>query len=172
MSNASRILLGGVRHYAKKFAGEPGVKYGLITYYPRTPDHVDPPIEPTKLLMIRRVKPFKGNPWWHKDILTHLGLEDKINDVAIVKNTPEMCARLWRIKHLIEIMPIQCPDGLPKDGDLNGTYLHENGTFSVNHKVKIDQKRIDAIDEYLNDWKKLDRETVRKELRLKWLNPL
>lgn len=37
MSNLTKILLGGIRHYAKsaKFAGEPGVKYGMITYYPK-----------------------------------------------------------------------------------------------------------------------------------------
>ncbi|XP_012266544.1 39S ribosomal protein L30, mitochondrial [Athalia rosae] len=172
MSNVTRMLLGGVRHFTKRYKGEGGVKYGLITYYPRTPDHVDPPIEPTKLLMIQRVKPFKGNPYWQKNVLTLLNLHERSSAIAIVKNTPEMNSMLWEVKHLIKVTPIKCPNGLPKDGDLNGTYLHENGTFMVTHKVAIDPSRIEATEKFTNDWRRLDKETVQRQLRLKWLNPL
>lgn len=41
---------------------------------------MDPPIVPTKVLMVHRVKPFKGNPWWEKDILENLGFEKGVRD--------------------------------------------------------------------------------------------
>ncbi|XP_046416487.1 39S ribosomal protein L30, mitochondrial [Neodiprion virginianus] len=176
MSTVTNLLLGGVRHYARRYApkykDDSGVRYGLITYFPKTPNHVDPPIEPTKLFMVQRIKKLSGTPWWEKEVMSQLHLDGKKSEVAIVKNTPETNVLLWQVKHLIKVTPIKCPDGIPKTASLNGSYLHENGTFMVNRKVTIDQKRIDAIDEYKKDWKKLDSETLRKDLRLKWVNPL
>ncbi|XP_046738409.1 39S ribosomal protein L30, mitochondrial [Diprion similis] len=176
MSTMTKLLLGGIRHYARrydpKYKDDPGVKYGLITYFPKSPNHVDPPIVPTKLFMVKRIKPLRGTPWWEKEIMYQLNLLEKKSDVTIVKNTPEMNAFLWQVKHLIKVTPIKCPDGIPKTASLKGSYLHENGTFMVNPKVEIEQKRIDAIDEYRKDWKKLEGEAIRKEMRLRWLNPL
>lgn len=79
---------------------------------------------------------------------------------------------LWTIKHLVKITPIKCPDGLPEKVDLGKTYLHENGTFMTNPKTNVDTKRIKAVDEFVNDWKKMDKDTLRRQLRLKWDNPL
>jgi large subunit ribosomal protein L30 len=45
----------------------------------RFPDEKDPPYEPTKLLMVQRVKPVKGNPYWDKKMLRHLGLDGKVS---------------------------------------------------------------------------------------------
>lgn len=45
-------------------------------FYSSHPDHVDPPVTPSKVLMILRTSAFKGNPWWEKDILTKLNLEE------------------------------------------------------------------------------------------------
>jgi len=154
----------------KDAQGNPeGVKYGNITYFPRRPDHVDPSFKPSKLLLVTRVKPFAGNPWWEKKVLETLGFENKkhVNDPMIVKNTPEICAMLWKVKHLVKVTPIKLPDKLPTVDDLNGTYLHENGTFFV--IPKVDPAREEAIEKLVNDPKKLNRDLIEEKLRLKWL---
>lgn len=45
----------------------------------RHPNHVDPPIKPTKLLLIERVKPVWGNPHWEKKILKKYKLNNSVN---------------------------------------------------------------------------------------------
>lgn len=86
---------------------------------------------------------------------------------VIVKNTPQMCAMLWRVKHLVKIVPIKLPDKLPTADDLNGTYLHENGTFYV--VPKVDPIREEAVEQFMNSVKKLNRDIIQEKLRLKWL---
>lgn len=79
-----------------------------------------------------------------------------------------MCALLWTVKHLVKIVPIKLPDKLPTADDLNGTYLHENGTFSV--IPKIDPARYEATDKFVNNSKKLNRNIISEKLRLQWLS--
>ncbi|XP_034949084.1 39S ribosomal protein L30, mitochondrial [Chelonus insularis] len=143
-----------------------GIKYGKITYYPRNADHKDPPFEPTKLLMVQRVKPYKGNPYWEKYILDALKLNEIASDIAIVKNIPEVCAQLWKIKHLVKITPIYLPEKLPEDSDSVQTWLLDNGKFLL--APKVDSAREKATVEFMNDPKRLDRETLRTELRKRW----
>lgn len=85
----------------------------------------------------------------------------------ILKNTPEICALLWKVKHLVKILPIKLPDELPTADDLNGTYLHENGTFNI--VPKVDPAREEATIKFVNDPKKLNRDIIQEKLRLKWL---
>lgn len=169
MTARSTIFLNFVRHYAApKHWKRDGVKYGCVTYYPKNKDHVDPQFVPTKLLVVQRVKPFMGNPYWEKDILRkHLGFDRKQGDVAIVKNTPEMCALLWKVKHLVKISPLKLPDKLPTEDDLNGTYLHENGTLYV--IPKVNPVRCEATEQFVNNPKRLNRDVIKEKLRLQWL---
>lgn len=85
----------------------------------------------------------------------------------IVKNIPNICAMLWTVKHLVKITPIKLPQELPTKNDLGGTYLHENGTFSV--IPKVDSARLEATKKFMNDEKKLDRNRIKEKLRLEWL---
>jgi len=94
-------------------------------------------------------------------------LQKHVNDPVIVKNIPEMCAMLWKVKHLVKIVPIKLPDKLPTT-DLNGTYLHENGTFYV--VPKVDSAREEAVEKFVNNPKKLNRNLIQDKLRLKWLH--
>ncbi|XP_063709659.1 large ribosomal subunit protein uL30m [Culicoides brevitarsis] len=153
----------------KKYIYKDGVKYNNIYYYPRTPDHVDPPIEPAKLFRVERIKPLKGNPHWEKRILRDLGLFEG-GAIAIVKNIPENNARLWKVKHLIHITPITFPHGEPTAEDINYTFLKENGECIVAKKLEVPAERIEAAEKFENDPKRLDKETVQRDLRLKWLS--
>jgi len=88
-----------------------------------------------------------------------------------VKNTPEMNARLWKVKHLVKITPIQTPDGLPEKGDYWGTHLDVNGVFSVSKRLQPDPKRLEATEDFEKLAKRVDSNTVEKSCRDKWLNP-
>ncbi|XP_063240756.1 large ribosomal subunit protein uL30m [Bacillus rossius redtenbacheri] len=148
-----------------------GIKYLGFSYYPRFPDRPDPPYRAEKLLMVERIRPVKGNPYWDKDLLKKLKLDGKGKAVTILKNIPESNARLWKIKHLVRITPITCPHGLPEEGDYSGTYLKEDGQFVVSRRLKVDPARVEATDKFLSDGNKMDGATLKKQLRLKWLNP-
>ncbi|KAI4459454.1 mitochondrial ribosomal protein l30 [Holotrichia oblita] len=145
-----------------------GIQYPGFKYYPRNKDFKDPPYTPTKLFRVQRIKPVKGTPWWERNILKELKLDGKTNDVVIIKNIPENNSRLWRIKHLIKIVPITFPNGFPQD--VTGTFLKENGELTVMKSVVpvevelIEQEKID------NNVMKMDGNTLRKALRKKWLN--
>lgn len=86
----------------------------------------------------------------------------------IVKNTPSLCQTLWKVKHLLKIVPIKLPEKMPSEDDLNSTYLHENGTFTV--IPKINPARIEATEKFIKNPKKLEREYIKETLRKKWLD--
>ncbi|GLG97082.1 Putative mitochondrial ribosomal protein l30 [Gryllus bimaculatus] len=157
------------RHYssAKKAVKCPG-----FTYFRRFPEEEDPPLEKSKLFMVQRVKRYRGTPYWEKDVLLQLGLMDKASDIAIVKNTPQNNALLWKIKHLIKITPITYPYGEPTEKDIGATYLKENGELLRSKLVEIDNTLLEASETFANDVSRMDTKTLRKQLRYQWLNPL
>lgn len=152
----------------KRWTG--GIKYPGFKYFPRELNiHKDPPIQPTKLLMVQRVKPFKGNAYWLKKILCDFKLDEKGEGLAIVKNIPEINARLYKIKHLVKITPIRTPDGIPDDPSMG--YLHEDGVFVVSKKLEPNSLRLKLTEDFQTDPARLDAETLKKQSRDKWLNP-
>lgn len=90
--------------------------------------------------------------------------------MCIVKNIPENNARLWKIKHLIHITPITFPFGEPKAEDVNYTILKENGQCLVTKEIKVDEKRIDAAVAFKKNPNWLDGDTIKRDLRMKWLS--
>lgn len=82
-----------------------------------------------------------------------------------------MNARLWKVKHLIKITPIQTPDGLPEKGDYLGTYLNTDGVFRVSKTFLPDMKRLEATQDFEKLTKRVDKDTVERQCRNKWLNP-
>lgn len=95
------------------------------------------------------------------------------NDVAIVKNTPQNNVLLWKIKHLVSVEPITFPYGEPTEEDIKHTNLKECGKCIVHKKIGIDdefilEKRIEATKEFINDPRKLDKDTLQTEALLKW----
>ncbi|KAF5275200.1 hypothetical protein FQR65_LT04232 [Abscondita terminalis] len=148
-----------------KWHGE-GIQYPGFKYYPRDPDFKDPPYEASKLFKVQRIKPFKGAHGWEKHILEEFKLDGKQSDIAIVKNIPENNARLWRIKHLVKIVPITFPNGFP--GDTTGTYLKENGELLVAKSLQVHQDKLLATEKFQTDIKKMDGDTLRRESRKRW----
>ncbi|XP_017886353.1 39S ribosomal protein L30, mitochondrial [Ceratina calcarata] len=169
MASCSNVLLTitrGHKNYTKTWLKD-AVRYEKVKYHPRTPDHVDPPFTPSKVLMIVRVKPFKGNPWWNKIILKKYGLKEEGREPAFVKNTPEACAELWTIKHLIKIVPLKLPEKLPEIDDMTEYYVHEDGSIHVTGK--LDPVRYKATQDYLTSPKRMAMADISEKLRLLWL---
>ena len=170
MTNRANVLstfVRGYRAYAKAWVND-AVVYNNVTFYPRKKEgHVDPPITPSKVFMVHRVKPFKGNPHWEKDILTKLGFNEKENEPVFVKNTPEICSQLWRVKHLVKILPLKVPENLSNIDDSTEVFFHENGTCHITGK--IDPARRQATEAAKESMKRLDRSTISEKLRLQWM---
>lgn len=82
-----------------------------------------------------------------------------------------MNQRLWKVKHLIKITPIQTPDGLPEKDDLWGTHLDHEGVFKVAKSYNPDFKRLEATEEFEKLAKRVDKVSMEKNCRNKWLNP-
>lgn len=91
---------------------------------------------------------------------------------AIVKNIPEVNKYLWKIKHLVSIVPIQCPQGMPQDDKLGGSYLHDNGLFQVCPELKVDETRLTLLQKYENNPKRLKTDVLKRYLRYRWDNPI
>lgn len=112
----------------------------------------------------------KGIPYWEKDILQRMGLagERCKSDVVILKNIPEVCKHLWRVKHLVEIQPVTFPNGFPKDN--RGTYLKENGELLVKKELAVCESSLAKTDNFMKDPKRLDGATLKRNSELKWLS--
>ncbi|CAG9110173.1 hypothetical protein JYU34_010897 [Plutella xylostella] len=149
-----------------------GVRYpGGIKYYPRDENYVEPDITPSKLFRVERIKPVKNNSWRLKTILKELKIDEE-ERVTIVKNIPEVNARLWKIKHLIKVTPITFPYGEPSKDDIKHTLLKENGECIVIKQLEPNPKAIEALDKFDSNPKKMDSTTIKLDSRLKWVNPL
>nr|CAG4649735.1 EOG090X0EYV [Scapholeberis mucronata]SVE93921.1 EOG090X0EYV [Scapholeberis mucronata] len=146
-----------------------------FTYHPRYPGQQDPPYNPSKVLMVQRIRCLKKKPYWDKDTMKAFGFDTKRSHIAIIPNTPTNCTLLWKVKHLVRVTPITLPEKLPEDGDLSGARLLENGQLTFISKLKSDAKAIEDDSSLTkrpsvgNDI--LDGETLKKYLRLQWIKP-
>lgn len=84
-----------------------------------------------------------------------------------MKNIPENNQRLWKIKHLIKIVPITYPDGFPSPTD--HTFLKENGELKIVKQVEAVDEKLQLAVQFKKDFKLLDGDTLRRESRRKWL---
>lgn len=85
-----------------------------------------------------------------------------------MKNIPESNARLWKIKHLLEIKPITFPYGEPTENDLKHTLLKENGECLVTKELLIPIERLEAHEKFIQNPAKMTNQTIEKKCRLKW----
>ncbi|KAG5684143.1 hypothetical protein PVAND_013384 [Polypedilum vanderplanki] len=142
-----------------------------ITYYPRknATDSEQQLAEPSKLFRVSRIKKLKNLPYWEKRLLRDFCLFDR-GAVSIVKNIPENNQRLWKIKHLVKIEPINFVNGEPTEKDINYTFLKENGDCIVIKNIECVEKRLDATEKFEKNEKNLNSEILKRDSRLKWVN--
>ncbi|XP_053951586.1 39S ribosomal protein L30, mitochondrial [Anastrepha ludens] len=170
-TNIIKQVLRTYGKHNKKYLYKDGKKYAKVIYYPMTPDHEDPPVEPAKLFRVQRIKPVKGNPFWEKRILKDLGLDGKQSNFTVVKNIPDVNAMLWKIKHLIKVTPVTFPYGEPTANDLKHTILKENGECIVTKEIGPVVQRLEAAEAFETDPNRLDTDLLKRDARMKWLNP-
>ncbi|XP_031637379.1 uncharacterized protein LOC116349885 [Contarinia nasturtii] len=147
-----------------------GKQLNGIIYYGR--DNFEMPEklpEPPKLFRVQRFAPLKHRIYWERKILFQLGLINDLKDVAIVKNTPENNALLWKVKHLVSVEPITFPYGEPSADDINHTKLNENGECIVHKKIGVDERCVEEADKFIKDPTRLDKDTLKREALLRWV---
>ncbi|KAK3576410.1 hypothetical protein CHS0354_026743 [Potamilus streckersoni] len=126
-----------------------------------------PDREPTKLLMVKRIKELKGRPYWEKNTMKELCLDGKRFKPVIIKNTEYFCTKLRRVKHLVEIFPVTFPYGLPEsEEDYQHCYIRDNGEFMVTKKIMPKIVENITLEETSTVWD-IDKETIDKSLKKK-----
>jgi len=173
------LAVGGIRYRHTKRVNykralefnpdEGGVQHHNFVYFPRHPGEVDPPYEPTKLLMVRRIRAMKRKPYWEIDLLKAFKITER-RSIAIVKNTPEINANLYKIKHLIEIKPITFKYGFPQDPKQG--FLKENGEVISYNLLESDKIELEEAEKQIDDLKKrsVDGPTLKHRLRRNWFS--
>lgn len=100
-------------------------------------DEIKEESKPSALLhLVTRVKTLKGRPYWEKDTMKRLGLHTRKNVQMVHKNSPSVNEMLKSVKHLVNIVPITFPNGLPEnESDYEHCLLRDNGEFVIRKKI-------------------------------------
>jgi len=143
----------------------------VIEYYPHAGEDLSSLPPPSPVLMVRRVRPLKGEPWFLKQYCQQIGLGEKKkrSKLAFLPNLPSVSLLLYKIKHLVEITPVTFPNGVPEDFDpvKDGAHLNSaTGEFVVNPSFKVDTDEIAKRAQ----WMKLTDEQIKREAGRHWNN--
>lgn len=96
--------------------------------------------EPSPVLVVKRIKTLSGEPWWHKMDCERIGLgfRTSLHKLVALPNLSYYNALLYRIKHLIEIKPIEFPDGIPspEEFDVRCAKVTHDGKFLYHKKIR------------------------------------
>jgi len=148
-----------------------------LTYFPHKGEEAWPDdYEPSPVLLVKRVKELRGQPWWHKMDCERIGLGWRTNmhTVVALPNLSNYNALLFRVKHLVEITPVQFPDeGLPssKEFDVLKAKVTHDGKFVYNAKISEESKVLLDQGPVQAERMKMSRKTFRNEAKLAWSRP-
>jgi len=119
---------------------------------------------PHMLHVVYLIKSTHGRPWWEKDIVKKLLLEGKLHQPVIHKNVPYVNKLLNEIKHLVRILPLTFPNGLPDDeADWAHSRINSRGEMIIVRRLKEFEPQPAALADVDKEKWKLDLETVKKE---------
>ncbi|XP_074650840.1 uncharacterized protein LOC141905739 [Tubulanus polymorphus] len=122
--------------------------------------------QPHKLHAVCRIKKLKGRPWYEKNMMQHLGLSEekrRTGEFIILKNTKLTNDRLLKVNHLIKVLPVTFPHGIPEnEDDLKHCMIKPNGEFIF--VKKLDDVTVTTEPEESEEEKKwlMDGETIKK----------
>ncbi|XP_069130132.1 uncharacterized protein [Argopecten irradians] len=130
--------------------------------------------EPSPLHMVVRIHSLKGIPRKEKDLAKTLGFGEDTKKLkkVLLKNIPTINAQLKKVQHLVKIVPVTFPYGLPEsEEDWEHCYLRDNGEFIVRRKIPNaeeslpeDVATVEAKESSIWD---MDFETVKKQNKKK-----
>ena len=144
-----------------------------MTYFPHKNEEPWPKdYEPSPVLLVKRVKHLRGEPWWHKMDCERIGLGIKksTSTVIALPNLSFYNALLYRIKHLVEIVPVEFPDGIPSPGDFDVkcAKVTHDGKFLYHKKLRERAQALLGEGETQTDQLKVTHETYQKESKEAW----
>jgi len=134
--------------------------------------------EPHLLHVVKRTAPMKGRPWWEKEIMRQFGLYDpkaKSSQyrkclTVVLKNIPSVNKKLNEVKHLVEILPLTFPHGMPQsEEDAKHSYLNCRGELLVKQQITPPLPASDAAQEESQRWE-LTKELVAKDCNYRKVN--
>ncbi|XP_033743025.1 uncharacterized protein LOC117329272 [Pecten maximus] len=133
--------------------------------------------EPSPLHMVVRIHNLKGRPKKEKEMAKILGIGEgtKRLQKVLLKNIPTINEQLRIVQHLVKIVPVTFPYGLPEsEEDWEYCYLRDNGEFVVRRKIPNMEESLPEDVETTADkepsiWE-MDIETVKKQNQKKLLN--
>lgn len=85
-----------------------------------------------------------ARPWYELVILRKIGLATRIkNEIVLVPNTPHWNRLLFHVKHLITIVPMKFPDGIPEESDIGRTKIDTfSGELRIGDQYKVLHHRV------------------------------
>ncbi|XP_039265429.2 uncharacterized protein LOC120341062 [Styela clava] len=146
----------GRNHYPERLPSidETAQRLGFEKGTDMYPDY--PLDEPPKLWMVTQIHKLKFRPYWEKEAMKDMGLY-KVNDISVQMNTANNNEKLWQVKHLIRIHPIQFPNGLPTKEDIGGTHLKSNGELIIFKRLENpENENVLAPELKQEQWKVVD----------------
>lgn len=141
-----------------------------VKYYPHAGEEVNQE-PPSPVLMVKKMRPCKGEPYWIKDYLEQIGLgkHEIEGKMCFLPNIPSVCLHLSKIKHMVKITPVTFPNGIPDDfsPETHGFKLTSRGEFFINDKP---MESLESIAQRA-DWMKIDADMISREARRHWDKP-
>lgn len=114
------------------------------------PEDFNQPMEvgtPPKLWLVWPYRKTNSERQWIKEHLQDLfGELPTPGKMHIFKNTSNINAKLWHVKHLIEVRPISFPNGEPTADDVAFTELHADGRCVVDREANADYTSLKLFD--------------------------
>ena len=85
---------------------------------------------------------------------------------VIHKNTPMTNARIAKVKHLVKVIPITFPNGLPEDeSDLHHCILRPDGALEIKKRLSPVEEKLTSEEDQLKELWTMDDATVAKATR-------
>lgn len=151
-----------------------------MTYYPhRGEDLSEWEKEPSPVLLVQRMKTLRNQPWWHKETCEKFGLGEGTYDGkrVAVPNMSHYTQQLFTIKHLIKILPVSFPNGLPPENEFDPEAVHVtyDGKFLYHPKLKERSRQIEEGEEnseHMLITHRIYSMEARKHFKKPWSTPL
>ena len=143
-----------------------------MIYYPHKGEEPWPEnFQPSPVFLVERVKTLKGEPWWHKMDCERIGLGvwARSSKKVALPNLSFYNALLYRIKHLVEITPVEFPDGIPspEEFDPKNAKVTHDGKFIYHAKIG----EYSQVMNQSKDNMKIKEDTHRAEAQKCWTRP-
>ena len=125
------------------------------------------------VLLVERIKPVFGQPWYHKEILERLGLGRFVfnGKRVAVPNMSFYTSKLYQVKHLIKITPVTFPHGLPPKDDFDPKMakLTADGKFLYHPKIKEHNLKLESKNP--SNRLKIKESTYKEDANMHWTSP-